>query len=313
MKLAVAHIDRVDVRGTASRRQSVKPPVDAPASRARRLETVTAKRARPASSFRPPRPTKGEERHRAGRPARRGHQARRLSATAPETRTAPAAIATWASAGSGRGHVARARHRADGGPRAQLAAFLADFLPGGLLARRLGLGLLGADFLAGALPGWRVTFLAGRRGALGRLGRLGRHALGGLGRPGRSRPWRSGRLGAPPLAVLVAWVVASLVAVASRRGRPLQDLRDLVGDGLERLAVDAVSTASPPRGAPARAPARWSCGSVRPSCRPIPRLAALDVPGVHQLPNDLLGPTPADLPEDGTRIEVLADALIASH
>ena len=84
-----------------------------------------------------------------------------------------------------------------------------------------------------------------------------------------------------PLAVLPAFVRDALGRLAGLRGdvlggaapglgRLLQDLGHLVGQGLEGLRRRSSRAGWPPRGAPARGPARWSCGSARPSCPPTP-------------------------------------------
>ena len=80
------------------RRQSVNPPVEAPASSARRPATSTANRSSAATSFSPPRETK-----RAGGPSRwtgsSGDTSRPgRSARAPETSTSPASMASCARA-----------------------------------------------------------------------------------------------------------------------------------------------------------------------------------------------------------------------
>ena len=79
------------------RRQSVNPPVDAPASSTRLPSGLTANRVSAAANFSPPRLTNG-----AGGPctttgSSRATRRAALSAWVPATSTNPAAIAFWAS------------------------------------------------------------------------------------------------------------------------------------------------------------------------------------------------------------------------
>ena len=186
----------------------MKPPVDAPASRARRPATATAKRVRAASSFCPPRLTKGE-----GGPSRRGARpaaTRRagLSACAPATRTQPAAMAAWASCGCRPGRGARARCRAGGGPRCSAGGFLGrPCCPAGP-CRLLGVGLA-----RWPLAGWPSLVGLGARvgGTLGGLVAGPRRRLAGLRGARRLRSCRPGVAPLGDLARLVGRTLARLL------------------------------------------------------------------------------------------------------
>ncbi len=166
------------------------------------------------------------------------------------------------------------------GPAGQLAAFLVaellaseTFLPCdlpcdlpvtcvrvrlGRARRRLDAREAGRGDRGGGVagPGGRLAGLHGD--VLGGLAGLGRHTLGGLAR-------LVGRI----LGRLAGLAVTSLVAL-----RPA--LADFPGPRPPgwRATPTTWGRSSPagwpPRGAPVRAPARWTCGFVRPSCPPNP-------------------------------------------
>ena len=157
-------------------RQSVNPPVDAPASRARRPVGSRSKRSRAARSLSPPRLTKRGRSPRssmgsAGDTSRAG-----LSAMEPETSTTPRAMSSTAwgrLSASFRATSARSRRWRAGGvsrptpvrtaPRCGLRG--RRLLGGGLLGRGLlGCGLLGRSLLGRCLLGCGLlggAFLAG--------------------------------------------------------------------------------------------------------------------------------------------------------
>ena len=126
----------------------MKPPVEAPASRARRPSTATAKPSRAASSFSPPRPTKrgGSPRMSTGSPGATRRAG--LVAMAPPTVTLPASIRAWACWRES----TRPRRTSSASSRRRAASYLAA----GFLAA----GFLAAGFAGGRLPG---RGLPGRR------------------------------------------------------------------------------------------------------------------------------------------------------
>src|SRR5829696_4822636 len=214
------------------RRQSVKPPVEAPASRARRPATGTGKRSSAASSFSPPRPTKRGPGPTTSTACPGSTRWAGFEAGAPPTSTRPAATASRACSRVGArprrtSSTSRRRRRVSrSGGRGLLGR-----LP---CARRLpGRGLLGARRLlgrrlprAGRLLGGLGGRLLGPGGLLGGgLPGAGRLAGGGSGCGAR------GRGGAGAEAVHRVAQGLDVVAVGQPQRGHL--LADLVADGLQ--------------------------------------------------------------------------------
>ena len=251
---------------------------------------------RPAS-LRPPRPTNGD-----GGPSRTtgssgGHQARRLLGG----RTGDEDVA----GGDGRlgllpGVDEAASHELGVEPAAGPGGQLAALLVAELSASERFLVLAWA-FLASGLGGLAGVFMPGRRdGAT-------------LVAASRARVAVLPACAVTSLAVLPACAGHVLGGVATGLGRLLHDLGHLLGQGLQGLRVDALELAGHLVAHQLEDLLARLAAPLDQVVDPLLCLAALDVPGVHQLSHDLLGPTAADLPEDGPRIEVFAYALIACH
>ena len=306
----------------------MKPPVEAPASRARRPATATPNWSSAASSLRPPRPTNGDggPSTTTGSPGATRRAA--LSACVPETRTVAGGdrrLGLLPGVDEAASHELGIEPAA--GPAGQLAAFFL-WLPEPVRARRPSC-VDGSSWRPSWCDPWRPAggLMPGRRD---------------LGRP----MWPSSRA---RVAVLPAWVVTSLAVFPAWAVTPLAVWPALLVASLAAL---------PARARPARSRPWWRCGRPWPTSSgprppgwrstpttgdrssragghlvahqfehllaglvapfdqvvdPLLCLAALDVSGVHQLSHDLLGPATADLSEDGSRIEVLAYALITCH
>ena len=169
-ELPVTDVDGDDRRAPAWSRQSVNPPVEAPASRHRRPSTSMAKRSSAACSFSPPRLTNGDGPRQLDRIGR-CDQAGRLVGHGPADQDEPALdevgglrsaggqpsvdedpIEALSEPGSGGPSVARAagrRCRSRTGALVAAAFLAAAFLAAAFLAAAfLAADFLAADFLA---------------------------------------------------------------------------------------------------------------------------------------------------------------------